>query len=71
MRVARRGYLFAEVPYRIGVRKRGVSKALTFSSLCEVVKGYLRLIKDCYFGGEKRKQTFVDGSVSADRYKDG
>jgi len=49
IRLARRGYLFAEVPYRLGMRSGGVSKAVSFPSFFEVVRGYFRLIKDQYF----------------------
>ena len=36
IRLVKEGYLFAEVPYRLGLRKSGVSKAVTFPSLLEV-----------------------------------
>lgn len=49
IRVVKRGYLFAEVPYRLGVRKSGISKAVSFPSLFNVARGYLRLVKDLYF----------------------
>lgn len=49
VRTVKRGYLFAEVPYRLGLRKDGVSKAVTFPSLFKVIKGYLRLVRDFYF----------------------
>jgi dolichol-phosphate mannosyltransferase len=49
VRIVKRGYLFAEVPYRLGIRKDGVSKAVSFTSLLQVVWGYLRLLKDLYF----------------------
>lgn len=49
VRTVKRGYLFAEVPYRLGMRNVGISKAVTFPSLFEVIKGYLRLVRDFYF----------------------
>ncbi|MFA5161611.1 MAG: glycosyltransferase family 2 protein [Elusimicrobiales bacterium] len=49
VRLVRAGYLFAEVPYRLGMRKEGVSKAVTFPSLMQVIKGYRRLARDQYF----------------------
>jgi glycosyltransferase involved in cell wall biosynthesis len=49
IRLVRAGYLFAEVPYRLGLRKSGVSKAVSFPSLLQVMKGYIRLVKDQYF----------------------
>lgn len=62
VRAARRQYLFAEVPYRLGVRKKGVSKAISFPSLLSVIKGYLKLVKDFYFSRECRNH----GSFSSD-----
>lgn len=49
VRLVKRGYLFAEVPYRLGMRKTGLSKAVNFPSLFKVVKGYLRLVRDFYW----------------------
>lgn len=46
IRLVKRGYLFAEVPYRLGLRSHGGSKAVTFPSLMNVVRGYLRLVRD-------------------------
>lgn len=48
VRSVKKGYLFAEVPYKLGLRQRGESKAVTFPSLYKVVKGYFRLVKDYY-----------------------
>lgn len=48
IRLVKGGYLFAEVPYRLGLRKSGVSKAVSFPSLLQVIKGYSRLVKDQY-----------------------
>jgi glycosyltransferase involved in cell wall biosynthesis len=49
IRLVKQGFLFAEVPYRLGQRKSGVSKALTLSSLRKVMAGYLKLVRDIYF----------------------
>ncbi len=70
IRLVKKGYLFAEVPYRLGIRKFGVSKAISFSSLLQVIKGYLRLVKDIYFTLEMRlgKRQFSNDSLSARRY---
>jgi len=62
VRVVKKGYLFAEVPYRLGLRKDGVSKAVTFPSLFKVIKGYLRLVRDFYFTKNMR----VNAEFSAD-----
>lgn len=48
IRTVKKGYLFAEVPYRISLRRSGVSKAVSFPSLAQVIKGYLKLVKDYY-----------------------
>ncbi|MFH1442346.1 MAG: glycosyltransferase family 2 protein [Candidatus Omnitrophota bacterium] len=49
IRTVKKGYLFAEVPYRLGARKEGISKAISFPSLLQVIRGYLRLVNDFYF----------------------
>lgn len=69
IRLVKRGYLFAEVPYRLRVRKEGKSKALSLRSLLEVIKGYIRLVREIYFKKQKRKE-FSPDSVSAKRYRE-
>ncbi|MEW6618869.1 MAG: glycosyltransferase family 2 protein [bacterium] len=64
IRLVKRGYLFAEVPYRLGLRKEGVSKAITFPSLLQVTKGYFQLLNDIYFK-KKNKACFSDDSQTA------
>ena len=49
IRTVKKGYLFAEVPYKLGSRKYGISKAVSFPSFLKVVSGYVRLIKSQYF----------------------
>lgn len=49
VRTVKRGYLFAEVPYKLEVRKDGSSKAVSFPSLLKVIRGYLRLVNDFHF----------------------
>jgi dolichol-phosphate mannosyltransferase len=46
--LAKKKYIFAEVPYLLHQRTGGSSKALSFRSLCTVVRGYLRLAIDIY-----------------------
>jgi len=71
VRTVKRGYLFAEVPYRLGARSHGVSKAVTFPSLVQVIKGYLRLVHDIYSTeGRKIRRHFVEDSLTAERYND-
>ncbi|MFA7254782.1 MAG: glycosyltransferase family 2 protein [Candidatus Omnitrophota bacterium] len=68
VRLAKEGYLFAEVPYRLDLRKEGVSKAATFPSFLKVVRGYLRLVRDFYFSGAGGKtREFAKGSLTSQR----
>jgi dolichol-phosphate mannosyltransferase len=46
----KKGYLFAEVPYRISARAGGKSTAVKFPSFVGVVKGYLSLMIDVWAG---------------------
>jgi len=69
VRTVKRGYLFAEVPYRLDVRPHGLSKAVTFPSLMRVMKGYLRLVKDIHFSGPTQKPPeFAADSLTAERH---
>lgn len=72
IRTVKKGYLFAEVPYRIDLRKEGISKAVTFPSLLKVMKGYLRLVRDQYFRhNHKDNISFTQDSLTAvRRHKD-
>ena len=66
VRSVKKGYLFAEVPYKIGLRKSGVSKAVSFPSFFQVVRGYLRLVKDYYFNkNRKQDKNFSSDSLTA------
>lgn len=68
VRLVKRGYLFAEVPYRLGIRKEGLSKAVTFPSFLKVIRGYLRLVRDFYFTKNAKEDAFVNDSQAAKRY---
>lgn len=68
IRTVKRGYLFAEVPCKLGIREHGTSSAVSFSSLLQVIKGYLRLVRDLYFKRDKEtKINFSEGSLTAYR----
>ena len=68
VRLVKKGYLFAEVPYRLGARNVGISKAVSFPSLIKVTKGYLRLVRDFYFTKNfKGNKTFSADSSTATR----
>lgn len=69
VRTVRKGYLFAEVPYKIGVRKSGESKAISFHSLMQVIRGYFNLVKDCYFKRQVESEAFSTDTISAKRYQ--
>ena len=61
IRAVKNGYLFAEVPYQLNRREGGKSKAVSFPSLLNVVKGYLDLVREIYFrkdGGERPAARF-------------
>ncbi|MFH2069933.1 MAG: glycosyltransferase family 2 protein [Elusimicrobiota bacterium] len=67
IRLIKRKYLFAEVPYRLKLRKEGKSKALSFHSFYKVIKGFFLLFTHIYF--KKERQTINPDSVSAKRYQ--
>lgn len=68
IRAVKKGYLFAEVPYKLNLRKDGISKAVSFPSLFKVIKGYLYLAKDYYFNKNiRRNELFSDDSLTSVR----
>lgn len=71
IRLVKKGYLFAEVPYRLGMRKDSVSKAVSFPSLFKVARGYLRLVRDSYLTKRiKENKVFpADSSTAARKNK--
>lgn len=64
IKVLRRRYLYAEVPYLQKVRLGGASKSVTFSGLVTVVRGYLGMVKDHYCSREN-DQFLSPASVTA------
>lgn len=70
IRTVKRGYLFAEVPYRLGIREYGTSRAISFPSLLKVIKGYLRLVRDYYFLKDNgSREDYSKDSLTASRRK--
>lgn len=67
VRAVKEGYLFAEVPYRLGARSSGVSKAVSFPSFIQVMRGYLRLVRDMRAAGSARETVFPPDSQTAAR----
>ena len=67
VRTVKKGYLFAEVPYRLDVRNNGKSRAVSFPSLLEVMKGYIRLVRDIYYTSRKTREKFTKDSLTVER----
>lgn len=64
----KKGYLFAEVPYRLGLRKDGESNAISFVSVVQVLKECLQLLKHHYFKkGSTTGIHFSEGTMTAKR----
>lgn len=61
IRIVKKGYLFAEVPYRLEFRKGGDSKIISVYSFLEIMRAYLHLVKDYYF-----KNKIIRGKFSSD-----
>ena len=70
IRLVKRGYLFAEVPYHLGKRKEGVSKAVSFPSLLQVMRGYSKLVRDQYFHKHSPEHCPDDSQTSKRRHED-
>lgn len=68
IRLIKRECLFAEVPYKLRLRKEGKSKALSLKSLRGVMGGYLKLFAEIYFKKKNKKLSFVPDSATAKRY---
>ena len=69
IKAIKQGYLFAEVPYRLGLRASGKSKAMSFPSLLQVMKGYLSLIKNQYgFSGKNQLKPVLEETSTAQRH---
>ncbi len=67
IRAVKNGYLFAEVPYHLNRREGGKSKAVSFPSLLNVIKGYLHLMREIYFGKDGAHPALQKDSVSSQR----
>lgn len=67
IRLIRRGYLFAEVPYRVKAREHGRSKAVSFPSFYRVVRGYLHLVHDIYSTKGKEAGEYPSQSLTSRR----
>lgn len=71
VKTIRGGYLFAEVPCWLRKRATGVSKALSFWSLINVMKGYLLLLKSVYWGdAHTARAPVTQNCVTFTRFKE-
>tara|TARA_B100000686_G_C16799862_1_gene985154 strand:+ start:527 stop:1270 length:744 start_codon:yes stop_codon:yes gene_type:complete len=74
IRSVKNGYLFVEVPQKLCKRKSGDSSAVSFPSLLNVMRGYIKLVKDHYYGQKNRpsaKENFYSrDSATAKRRND-
>ena len=64
IKIIRRNYLSAEVPYLQQLRIDGKSKSVTFKSLVPVLKGYANLIGELYFNRSEKPEV-VPLSITA------
>ena len=71
IKLIKKGYMFAEVPYYLQRRKFGTSTAVSYPSFYNVVKGYFNLIRAIYFSADytKDKSHFTEESMSMKRYR--
>ena len=67
IRLIKNGYMFAEVPYRLGMREDSVSKAISFPSFINVIKGYIKLLIDHYI--KKDEKSIISSSTTSKRSK--
>ena len=70
IRLIKKGYLFAEVPYKLKMREKGKSKAVTWGSLVEVIRGYINLFFDIYIKKSEAKGHFIPNSATFRRYQE-
>ena len=67
IRSVKEGYLFAEVPYKVRTRDGGKSRAVTFPSFIQVIKGYFRLVKNVYRNGNSKLGDHASGTMTKNR----
>jgi len=58
IKLIRKGYLFAEVPNYLGQRASGESKALTWKSFLQIIKGYLNLAYTIHIKALEAKKNY-------------
>jgi len=74
VKLIRKGYMFAEIPNFLSVRRDGKSKATTFNSFICVMKNYLRLFFDIHIRRietVKGYKTLYPDSITFRKYSNG
>lgn len=71
VRMAKMGYLHAQVPYRALRRTGGASKAITWRALRGVIAGYARLLRDRWFRRTLFRKAFVPGTKTHAHFAEG
>lgn len=71
IKLIKKGYLFAEVPYYLQKREHGASTAVSYPSFYNVIKGYFNLIRAIYLSSEytKDRSQLSEESMSSKRFK--
>ena len=67
IKAIRMGFLYAEVPYALGTRSTGKSKALTLKSLFKLSKDYLLTVYSVYFVNRRKAVDYPSQSVTGQR----
>jgi len=75
IKLIRKGYFYAETPHLLSIRGSGQTKALTMSSLTNVIKGYLKLVWAIHISREEGYREYTGEqlnkkSISYQRYQD-
>lgn len=67
IKAIRMGYLYAEVPYALGTRSSGKSKALTLRSLFKLSRDYLHTVYSVYYANRKKPVAYPIESITGQR----
>jgi len=67
IKAIRKGFLYAEVPYALGQRGSGKSKATTFRSLFKLMKDYLLTVHSVYVVNRGKVYDYPTQSVTGQR----
>ncbi|MDD4996459.1 MAG: glycosyltransferase family 2 protein [Patescibacteria group bacterium] len=71
VKLIKRGYLFAEVPSKLNIRREGFSKALKFKSFLKVLGDYFNLLFDVYIEERIKPKRIIKESITYQRrYKE-